>query len=106
VTIGPYVRWRQTLERLRTVRYRKPYCARHSSVSWALMMGRSALWVARQHGHSIATMLRFYAVRTLLGPRSRHRRDPECDGERTLRTTALDCPWRAAHSVSLHREAV
>ena len=26
------------------------------------MIGRSALWVARQHGHSIATMLRFYAA--------------------------------------------
>jgi hypothetical protein len=26
------------------------------------MIGRSALWVARQHGHSIATMLRAYAA--------------------------------------------
>jgi hypothetical protein len=26
------------------------------------MIGRSALWVARQHGHSISTMLRFYAA--------------------------------------------
>jgi len=60
----PYTRWRQTLARLRNVRYRKPYCARHSSLSWDLMMGRSALWVARQHGHSIATMLRFYAAWT------------------------------------------
>lgn len=58
----PYVRWRATLERLRTIRYRKPYSARHSSVSWDLMIGRSALWVARQHGHSIATMLRAYAA--------------------------------------------
>src|SRR6185437_2348643 len=58
----PYTRWRQTLARLRDVRYRKPYCARHTSVSWDLMIGRSALWVARQHGHSIATMLRFYAA--------------------------------------------
>jgi hypothetical protein len=23
----PYVRWRQTLQRLRMIRYRKPYCA-------------------------------------------------------------------------------
>jgi integrase len=60
----PYARWRKTLARLSTVRYRKPYCARHSSVSWDLMTGRSALWVARQHGHSIATMLRFYAAWT------------------------------------------
>jgi integrase len=58
----PYVRWRRTLERLRGIRYRKPYMARHSSVSWDLMIGRSALWVARQHGHSIATMLRAYAA--------------------------------------------
>jgi hypothetical protein len=60
----PYNRWRQTLACLRNVRYRKPYCARHTSVSWDLMTGRSALWVARQHGHSIATMLRFYAAWT------------------------------------------
>ncbi len=60
----PYTRWRRTLVSLRTVRDRKPYCARHSSVSWDLMIGRSALWVARQHGHSIATMLRAYAAGT------------------------------------------
>lgn len=58
----PYQRWRATLHRLPNVRYRKPYCARHTSVSWDLMIGRSPLWVARQHGHSIATMLRFYAA--------------------------------------------
>ena len=28
------------------------------------MIGRSALWVARQHGHSIATMLSAYAAWT------------------------------------------
>jgi integrase len=55
-------RWKKTFARLRNVRYRKPYCARHTSVSWDLMIGRNALWVARQHGHSIATMLRFYAA--------------------------------------------
>jgi len=60
----PYTRWRQAFTRLRDVRYRKPYCARHSSVSWDLMTGRSALWVARKHGHSISTMLRFYAAWT------------------------------------------
>ncbi len=26
------------------------------------MTGRSSIWVARQHGHSISTMLRFYAA--------------------------------------------
>jgi hypothetical protein len=60
----PYVRWRQTLQRLRTIRYRKPYCARHSSVSWSLMIGKSPLWVAKQHGHTIATMLKAYAAWT------------------------------------------
>jgi integrase len=59
-----HLRWRRTLLRLPGIRYRKPYCARHSSVSWNLMVGRSALWVAKQHGHSIATMLRVYAAWT------------------------------------------
>jgi hypothetical protein len=60
----PYVRWRRTLVRIPQVRYRKPSCARHSSVSWNLMIGRNPLWVARQHGHSIATMLSVYAAWT------------------------------------------
>jgi integrase len=60
----PYVRWRQTLQRLRMIRYRKPYCARHSSVSWNLMSGKSPLWVAKQHGHTITTMLKAYAAWT------------------------------------------
>ena len=54
-------RWRRTLLQLSSIRYRKPYCARHSSVSWNLMVGKNPLWVAKQHGHSIATMLRVYA---------------------------------------------
>jgi integrase len=37
-------RWRQTLSAL-NLRYRRPYTARHSSVSWNLMIGRNALWV-------------------------------------------------------------
>jgi hypothetical protein len=56
------MRWQRTLRRLAKFRYRRPYVARHTSVSWDLMSGRSALWVARQHGHSISTMLRFYAA--------------------------------------------
>jgi integrase len=43
----PYSRWRRTLRRL-AIRYRKPYAARHSSVSWDLMLGRNPLWVAKQ----------------------------------------------------------
>jgi integrase len=58
----PYRRWRWTLARNSTIRYRKPYCARHSSASWDLMVGRKPLWVAKQHGHSITTMLRAYAA--------------------------------------------
>jgi hypothetical protein len=58
----PYVRWQRTLVRTRRIRYRKPYCARHSSVSWNLMIGKRPLWVAKQHGHSITTMLSVYAA--------------------------------------------
>ena len=36
--------------------------ARQTSVSWGLMIGKNPLWVAKQHGHSIATMLRAYAA--------------------------------------------
>jgi integrase len=56
-----YVRWRKTLRAMQ-LRYRKPYCARHSSVSWNLMIGKNPLWVAKQHGHNITTMLRAYSA--------------------------------------------
>jgi integrase len=58
---NPQRRWRKTLQSLK-VRYRRPYTARQTSVSWNLMVGKNALWVAKQHGHSIATMLRAYAA--------------------------------------------
>jgi len=54
-------RWRLSLERLGQC-YRRPYCARHSSVSWNLMIGKNPLFVARQHGHSLVTMWRTYAA--------------------------------------------
>lgn len=57
----PGRRWRATLSRL-PIRLRRPYCARHSSVSWNLMIGRNPLWVSRQHGHSVRTMLEIYAA--------------------------------------------
>jgi integrase len=57
----PQRRWRKTLQSLK-VRYRRPYTARQTSVSWSLMAGKNPLWVAKQHGHSIATMLRAYAA--------------------------------------------
>jgi len=43
-------------------RYRKPYNARHSFVSWNLMLGKNLLWVAKQHGHGVQTMLNAYAA--------------------------------------------
>ena len=81
----PYVRWRQTLQRLRMIRYRKPYCARHSSVSWSLMTGKSPLWVAKQHGHTTTTMLKAYAAWTegatpsdIQAYQARHGIRPDC----------------------------
>jgi hypothetical protein len=60
----PYVRWRRTLAITLKGRYREPYSARHSSVSWNLMVGKNPLWVAKQHGHSVQTMLDTYAAWT------------------------------------------
>ena len=57
-----YERWRHTLRTSVKLRYRKPYCARHSSVSWNLMTGKNPLWVSKQHGHSVTTMLRVYTA--------------------------------------------
>lgn len=59
----PYGRWERTLKRLR-IRYRRPYVARHTSVSWNLMMSRNPLLVAKEHGHRILTMLTVYAAWT------------------------------------------
>ena len=52
----PYTRWQRSLQRL-AIRYRKPYMARHTSVSWNLMIGRNPLLVAKEHGHRPTTML-------------------------------------------------
>ena len=59
----PWVRWRSTLRKMKT-RYRDAYNARHSSVSWNLMVGKNQLWVAKMHGHSVQTMLDTYAAWT------------------------------------------
>jgi len=59
---GPYERWRHTLRTSIKLRYRKPYCVRHSSVSWNLMIGKNPLWVSKQHGHRVTTMLRVYTA--------------------------------------------
>jgi integrase len=83
--LGPAERWRQTLTRL-GIRYRKPYAARHTSVSWNLMIGKVPLYNAKQHGHSLTTMWRVYpswmngapetdieAVQRAMDRRRRHR---------------------------------
>lgn len=57
----PGRRWAKTLSRI-PIRPRRPYCARHSCVSWNLMLGKNPLWVARQHGHTVRTMLEVYAA--------------------------------------------
>jgi integrase len=57
----PTYRWRATLTQL-PVRYRKAYATRHTSVSWNLAIGTSPLRVAKDHGHSVATMWRVYAA--------------------------------------------
>ena len=47
---------------LRRDKDRTNYHARHSSVTWQLMLGKNLLWVAKQHGHSVEVMLRMYAA--------------------------------------------
>ncbi len=103
----PYVRWRQTLQRLRMIRYRKPYCARQS-VSWNLMTGKSPLWVAKQHGHTITTMLKAYAAWTegatpsdiqaitrAMAP------DEAASARLEIRNrTAADAPGKESHSIA------
>ncbi len=56
-----YSRWRHTIDRLQ-VRYREPYNARHTCVSWNLMIGKNLMWCARQHGHSVQVMLTMYGA--------------------------------------------
>jgi integrase len=58
----PWVRWRKALTGTLKGRYREPYNARHSSVTWNLMIGKNPLWVAKQHGHGVQTMLETYAA--------------------------------------------
>ncbi len=54
-------RWTATLARLPHIRRRGPYHARHSSVTWWLMIGANLLRTADQHGHSVQVMLNMYA---------------------------------------------
>jgi len=59
--LGSAQRWRRTLKRL-GIRHRKPYAARHTSVSWNLIVGKSPLRTAKEHGHSVETMWRVYSA--------------------------------------------
>ena len=54
-------RWSESIKAL-NIRRRGPDHARHSSVTWQLMLGKKLLWVAKQHGHRIEVMLRMYAA--------------------------------------------
>jgi hypothetical protein len=56
-----YMRWRYVIED-KKIRYREPYNARHSCVSWNLMLGKNLMWCARQHGHSVQVMLTMYGA--------------------------------------------
>ena len=51
----------RTFDRLQ-IPYRKPYVARHSFVSWNLMIGRNPVRLAQLHGHSLVTMLSTYGA--------------------------------------------
>ena len=57
----PYKRWGFVHKKL-TMRYREPYQMRHTSVTWNLMIEKNLLWVAANHGHSAAVMLKTYAT--------------------------------------------
>jgi len=56
-----YSRWCFVTDQL-GIRYREPYNARHSCVSWNLMIGKNLMWCARQHGHSVQVMLSTYGT--------------------------------------------
>lgn len=53
-------RWKWVHKKL-DIRPRVPYQLRHTSVTWNLMIGKNLLWVAANHGHSVAVMLKTYA---------------------------------------------
>ncbi len=58
-----YDRWRFIIEKT-GIRYREPYNARHTYISWRLMIGHNILLVAKEDGHSVSTMLTTYAAWT------------------------------------------
>jgi integrase len=57
----PYARWVYVVDKL-GLRYRDPYNARHSFVSWCLMSGKNPLWCSKQFGHSVQVMFERYGT--------------------------------------------
>ncbi len=104
-----WMRWHRTLTRTLKGRYRDPYNARHSSVSWNLMAGKNPLLVAKQHGHGVNTMLEVYAawiegaresdveaIRRAMESRSPvpSRTTTRPDAGATVSSLSLECPLR------------
>jgi len=56
----PWKRWVFVHKKL-GIHYRELYQMRHTSVTWNLMIGKNLLWVAQNHRHSAAVMLKTYA---------------------------------------------
>jgi len=98
----PWIRWRRTLTVTLKDRYREPYNARHSCVSWNLMIGKNPLWVAKQHGHSVQTMLETYAA-WLEGTNESDllaiKRALEGPPVQAIRASGTSPTTRAAHSI-------
>lgn len=77
----PWKRWRYVLE-VTAVRYREPYNARHSFISWSLMINKNLLKLAQEDGHSVQTMLTTYAAWIKGGHRRRYSADHAGHGAR------------------------
>jgi integrase len=70
-------RWSESIKALSIPR-RGPYHARHSSVTWQLMLGKNLLWVAKQQRRGDAAHVRRVARRS---NGFRHSRDQTRDGK-------------------------
>jgi integrase len=112
----PYNRWREVMETL-TVRYRKPYNARHTFISWRLMKGDNPLLVAQEDGHSVETMLRTYAAwikgaqpediegikKAMAGRPSTNGHSPDSDVHGPLESPQMGTKWPPAEQTEGHQ---
>lgn len=57
----PYTRWIFVVQKL-AIRYREPYNARHSFVSWSLMIGKNPMWCSKQFAHGVQLMYERYGT--------------------------------------------